>query len=100
MAVRPVETPEDLQAALARMEALWPKKDKSTKAADELKVLAVLVEDYERRTVPMLRPRRSKRFAFEWTSWASRRFSSRNISARRVLGQAKFSMGKGLSRLR
>lgn len=56
MAVRPVETRKDLQAALARMEALWPKKDKSAKAADELKVLAVLVEDYERRTVPMLPP--------------------------------------------
>jgi len=56
MAIRPVETPDQLQAALARMDALWPKKDKSSKAADELKVLAVLVEDYERRTTPMLPP--------------------------------------------
>jgi antitoxin component HigA of HigAB toxin-antitoxin module len=56
MAIQPVETPEDLQAALARIEVLWPKKDSSQKAANELKVLAVLFEDYEKRTAPMLPP--------------------------------------------
>ncbi len=53
MAIAPIETDRDLGEALARIDALWPKKDRSKKAADELKVLAVLVEDYERRTKPM-----------------------------------------------
>ncbi len=53
MAVAPIETDMDLDKALARIDALWPKKDRSKRAADELKVLAVLVEDYERRTRPI-----------------------------------------------
>ena len=53
MPIAPIETEEDLHKALARIEALWPKRDRSKKAADELKVLAVLVEDYERRTAPI-----------------------------------------------
>ena len=36
MAIRLVEPPADLQAPLGRPQALWPKKDESTKAADEL----------------------------------------------------------------
>lgn len=56
MAIRPIESQGDLEAALLRMEKLWPKKDKTPNAADELKVLGVLVEDYERRTFPMLPP--------------------------------------------
>lgn len=53
MAVSPIETEKDLAAALARIDALWSKKDRSKKAADELKVLAVLVQDYEQRTKPI-----------------------------------------------
>ena len=56
MTVKPIETEADFQSALARMEVLWPKKERSTKAADELKVLSILVADYERRTAPILPP--------------------------------------------
>ncbi len=56
MTIRPIENHKDLQAALARADDLWPKKDKSEKAAAELKVLSVLIEDYERRTSPIDSP--------------------------------------------
>ena len=54
--VRPIESDEDLQAALERMEKLWGDKDHDPAAADELKVWTILVEDYERRTSPILPP--------------------------------------------
>ncbi len=53
MAIAPIETDKDLEDALARIDALWAEKDRSKKAANELKVLAILVEDYERRMSPM-----------------------------------------------
>lgn len=56
MAIQPIETDDDLNAALARIDVLWPKKDRSGKAAAELKVLAILVEEYERRTSPIPPP--------------------------------------------
>jgi HTH-type transcriptional regulator/antitoxin HigA len=56
MSIRPIETDEDLATILARIETLWPKKDRSEKAADELKVLSILVEEYERRTAPIPPP--------------------------------------------
>ena len=56
MAIRPIETDEDLAAALERVDRLWPKKDQNKKASDELKVLSVLIEDYERRTAPIPPP--------------------------------------------
>lgn len=53
MAILPIESDEDLQRTLARIDSLWSRKDRSKKAGDELKVLAILVEDYERRTRPL-----------------------------------------------
>jgi HTH-type transcriptional regulator/antitoxin HigA len=50
MATAPIETDADLDKALRRIDALWSKKHRSKKAADELKVLAILVEEYERRS--------------------------------------------------
>ena len=53
MNIRPIDTGDDLDTALARIEVLWPKKDRSAKAAGELKVLSILVEEYEQRTAPI-----------------------------------------------
>jgi HTH-type transcriptional regulator/antitoxin HigA len=53
MTIHPIESADDLEQALAQVEVLWKKKDKSKKAADELKVLSVLIEDYERRVSPI-----------------------------------------------
>jgi HTH-type transcriptional regulator/antitoxin HigA len=54
--IRPIESDADLSAALQRVDELWPKKDKSDKVANELKVLSVLIEDYERRAHPVAAP--------------------------------------------
>lgn len=54
--VRPIENDEDLRAALERMDVLWRNKDQDKQAGDELKVLTILVEDYERRTAPIPPP--------------------------------------------
>ena len=56
MAIAPIETDEDLNRALERVDALWPRKGRSKKAADELKVLAILIEEYERRAATILPP--------------------------------------------
>lgn len=53
MTIHPIESAEDLQEALAHVDALWEKKDKSVRAAEELKILSVLIEDYERRMSPI-----------------------------------------------
>lgn len=56
MTIRPIENEADLREALAQVEALWEEKDESTQAADDLKVLSILIEDYERRTSPIAPP--------------------------------------------
>jgi HTH-type transcriptional regulator/antitoxin HigA len=48
MAIRPIRNDDDLNAALARIEALWDEAAGSA-GADELEVLSVLVSDYEAR---------------------------------------------------
>jgi HTH-type transcriptional regulator/antitoxin HigA len=56
MTILPIESDKDLTAALARVEKLWPKRNRSEKAAAELKVLSILIEEYERRTAPIPPP--------------------------------------------
>lgn len=52
MEIRPVRTPDDHRAALARIDALMDAEAGTTEGA-ELEVLAVLVERYEREAFPI-----------------------------------------------
>ena len=54
--ILPIESDNDLARALARVDHIWPKKDSSAGAANELKVLAVLISDYEERHHPVPPP--------------------------------------------
>lgn len=55
MNIRPIRTAEDYEAALARIEALWEASPGSEKA-DELEVLATLVDVYEEEHEPIPPP--------------------------------------------
>jgi len=46
--MKPIHTEDDYRVALAEVEALWDSPDRS-EDADRLEVLALLVEDYERK---------------------------------------------------
>ena len=46
MNIKPIKTDSDYRAALAQIEALWDSKS-GTRQAEELEVLATLVEVYE-----------------------------------------------------
>ena len=50
--IRPIRSPEDHKAALARIEALWG-ADPDTPEGTELDVLVDLVEHYENRLYPI-----------------------------------------------
>lgn len=52
MTIRPIRSDDDHQAALARIEVLWG-APAGTAEGDELDVLAVLVEDFERHRYPV-----------------------------------------------
>lgn len=52
MNIKPIRTPEDLAAALARVEQLWG-ADVGSPAGDELEILALLIEKYEQAHYPM-----------------------------------------------
>lgn len=52
MAIKPIRTKTDYEAALKNISKLLCAKPKS-RAADELEVLTILVEDYERRSCPI-----------------------------------------------
>lgn len=52
MNIKPIHTPEDLTAALARVEQLWVAQIGSPEG-DELEILAVLIEKYEAEHFPM-----------------------------------------------
>ncbi len=55
MNIRPIRTEEDYEAALARIEALWDAAPGSEEA-DELEVLATLVDVYEEEHEPIPPP--------------------------------------------
>ena len=55
MNIRPIRTEEDYEAALARIEALWDAAPGSEEA-DELEVLATLVDVYEEEREPIPPP--------------------------------------------
>jgi HTH-type transcriptional regulator/antitoxin HigA len=55
MAVRPIHTDADHDAAIARIEALWDAKP-GTPKHDELEVLGILVAAYEESRWPILPP--------------------------------------------
>ncbi len=55
MTIRPIRTPEDYEEALARIDALWNAAPGSEKA-DELEVLATLVDRYEEEHEPIPPP--------------------------------------------
>ena len=55
MELRPIRTRREYQAALSAAENLWDAPDKSPKA-ERLEVLALLIEDYERRHFPIQDP--------------------------------------------
>ncbi|WP_447757957.1 helix-turn-helix domain-containing protein [Pseudomonas moraviensis] len=52
MNIRPIRSPEDLSAALLRMEQLWGAEIDSPEG-DELEILALLIEKYEEQHFPM-----------------------------------------------
>jgi HTH-type transcriptional regulator / antitoxin HigA len=54
MDIRPIKTPEDHKAALARIGEIFDAVDGPE--ADEADVLATLIEDYERRAFPIAAP--------------------------------------------
>lgn len=55
MKIHPIRTEEDYDAAVERIEALWGAKP-GTKKADELDVLATLVDVYENEHIPIELP--------------------------------------------
>ncbi|MBC3208327.1 transcriptional regulator [Pseudomonas sp. SWRI111] len=52
MNIKPIRSPEDLTAALLRMEQLWGAEIESPEG-DELEILALLIEKYEEKNFPM-----------------------------------------------
>ena len=52
MNIKPIRSPEDLSAALLRMEQLWGAEIDSPEG-DELEILALLIEKYEEQYFPM-----------------------------------------------
>lgn len=52
MNIKPIRSPEDLTAALLRMEQLWGAEIDSPEG-DELEILALLIEKYEEQHLPM-----------------------------------------------
>ena len=55
MQIRPIRTKRDYHAALTEAERLWDAPDKSPEA-EQLDVLSLLIEDYERKHFPVDSP--------------------------------------------
>jgi HTH-type transcriptional regulator/antitoxin HigA len=55
MTIKPIHSEADYQTALAEIEALWDAADGS-EAADQLEVLSMLVEAYEKTHFPITAP--------------------------------------------
>jgi HTH-type transcriptional regulator/antitoxin HigA len=56
MNIRPIRTENDYEAALARIETLWDAAPGSAEEADELEVLATLVDVYDEEHEPIPPP--------------------------------------------
>ena len=93
MAIAPIETDEDLNRALERVDALWPRKGRSKKAADELKVLAILIEEYERRAATILPPTPLEAIRFRMDQLGLKTIKWPNTWVPAVLVPARCSMG-------
>lgn len=55
MNIKPIKTKKDYQLALKRVEELWEAKP-NTKEADELDILATLIEAFEEKNYPIEAP--------------------------------------------
>lgn len=55
MTIRPIHTEAEYQAALAQIESLWDAPDAS-EAADQIELLSMLVEAYEKQHYPIEAP--------------------------------------------
>ncbi len=55
MTIRPIHTEAEYQAALAEIESLWEAAD-GTPDTDQLEVLSMLVENYEKTNFPIAAP--------------------------------------------
>ncbi|MBL4889525.1 MAG: transcriptional regulator [Candidatus Lindowbacteria bacterium] len=55
MKIKPIRTKRDYKSAVKRIEELWD-TDRATAAADELEVLATLVNAYEKQHFPISQP--------------------------------------------
>ena len=55
MTIRPIHTEAEYQAALAQLDSLWDAPDAS-EAADQLELLSMLVEVYEKQHYPIEAP--------------------------------------------
>ncbi|MBN8217837.1 MAG: hypothetical protein J0L75_14435 [Spirochaetes bacterium] len=53
--MKPIKSESDYHSTLARIESLWNAKP-NTPRGDELEILGILVEEYERRKHPVLPP--------------------------------------------
>jgi len=51
MDIKPIKNRKDHKAALARVEELWDQKGQA--ARDELEILAILIQQYEEKTIPV-----------------------------------------------
>jgi len=94
MDIRPIKTPEDHQAALARIDALMEAEEGTPEAA-ELEVLAILVENYETQAFPMEvpTPLEAIRFRMEQAGYGqsdlARVLGSRSRASEIMRGSAK-----------
>ena len=50
--IKPIKTPDDYRRAMAQMQTLWDSPENSSEA-DVLEVLAILVEQYEKKHYPI-----------------------------------------------
>ena len=55
MTLKPIKTIKDYKAAMKQIDALWNSKPGSAES-DKLEVLAILVEDYEKKRFPISAP--------------------------------------------
>ena len=55
MKIRPIENQKDYDKALERLEMIFDAK-KGTKEGDELEILSILIENYERKHFPIEKP--------------------------------------------
>lgn len=86
MELRPIRTRREYQAALGAAEQLWHAPEKSPKA-ERLQVLALLIEDYERKHFPIQDPDPIDFLhqVMEWPAVLRVRISSHSLAQERAL---------------